>query len=462
MELLKRALEETRTDRSQSALLLAASAIALGYSLHIANGTLHPKAITYLSWSVFFCALAVLAPRVSWLERRSELAALLLLAAGLIFQFRLLLTAAPGIYSRVEEPQNDVTYVQWLTAAAVVAGSLLWNGTWSRRLGIPALLAIHFGLGLWMIHTSPDPFIDVFVFQRDGINELFAGGNPYAMTYPDIYGDSPVYGDGLSVKGRLMFGFPYPPLSLFLAIPGHLFGDHRYSQLAAMTASGALMAYARPGRLGAAAAALFLFTPRGLFVLEQSWTEPFVVLLLAATVFVACRREAWVPYLFGLFMVVKQYLVFVVPLACLMVRRPLPDRHGMGRWALKALATAAAVSLPLALWDASAFIRDVVTLQFDQPFRADALSYPAYAASRELSPVPTWLAFVAAPVAVGLSLLRAPRTPAGFASAVALTYLGFFALNKQAFCNYYYFVVGALCCAIAAVDSRETTSPAQR
>jgi hypothetical protein len=460
LELLKRGLDETRTDRWQSAFFLTAAAIALGNAVHIANGFLHPEAITYLSWAFLFCALAVLAPRVNWLEDRRELPSVLLLAAGLIFQFGELLTDPPGIYLR-KGTQPYTTYFRWLAAAAVVAGSLVPNGTWFRRSRILALLAIHFALGLWLIHASPSPAIDVYLFQRDGINELFAGRNPYAMTYLDIYGQSTVYGEGLSVNGRLTFGFPYPPLSLFLAIPGHLFGDHRYSQLVAMTASGALMAYARPGRLGALAASLFLFTPRGLFVLEQSWTEPFLVFLLSATVFAACRRETWVPYLFGLFLVVKQYLVFVVPLAWLIVRRPLPDKHELGRWALKALAIGAAVSLPLALWDISAFTRDVVTLQIHQPFRIDALSYPANAVRGGGSPWPTSFAFIAAMLAVGLSLLRAPRTPAGFAGAVAITYFGFFAFSKQAFCNYYYFVLGALCCAVAALDGNESRS-AQR
>ena len=42
--------------------------------------------------------------------------------------------------------------------------------------------------------------------------------------------------------------------------------------------------------------------------------------------------------------------------------------------------------------------------------------------------------------------------------------LGFFAFNKQAFCNYYYFVLGALCCAVAALhanDANENTRSAQ-
>jgi hypothetical protein len=456
-ELLKRGLEETRTDRWQSALFLAAAAIALGNAVQIANGFLDPEAITYLSWAFLFCALGVLTPRVNWLEGLREWPSVLLLAAGLIFQFRELFTESPAMYLQVDGPEAYTTYFRWLAAAAVLAGSLVLNGTWFRRSRILALLAIHFGLGLWLIHTSPSPFIDVYVFQRDGVNELFAGRNPYAMTYPDIYGGSTAYGEGLSLNGRLTFGFPYPPLSLFLAIPGHLFGDHRYSQLVAMTGSGALMAFARPGRLAALAAALFLFTPRGLFVLEQSWTEPFLVFLLSATVFAACRRETWVPYLFGLFLVVKQYLVFVVPLAWLIVRRPLPDKKELGRWALKALAIGAAVSMPLALWDVRAFITDVVTLQVYQPFRIDALSYSANAVRAGGSPWPASVAFIAAVMAAGLSLLRAPRTPAGFAGAVALTYFGFFAFNKQAFCNYYYFVVGALCCAVAALDGRENS-----
>jgi hypothetical protein len=55
---------------------------------------------------------------------------------------------------------------------------------------------------------------------------------------------------------------------------------------------------------------------------------------------------------------------------------------------------------------------------------------------------------------------KLPRTPATFALTVAFTFLVFFAFNKQAFCNYYHFVIGALCCAIGAAseDSRSEFS----
>jgi hypothetical protein len=69
-----------------------------------------------------------------------------------------------------------------------------------------------------------------------------------------------------------------------------------------------------------------------------------------------------------------------------------------------------------------------------------------------------WVAFAGVAVASAVALWRAPRTPAGFAASIALVYGVFFALNKQAFSNYYYFVVGALCVALAA-HSRTSAPP---
>ena len=68
-----------------------------------------------------------------------------------------------------------------------------------------------------------------------------------------------VDGPGLSVNGRLQFGFPYFPLSLLLAMPGQLLtGDHRYAQLVALELAAILMAFAQPKGFGPIAAALFL------------------------------------------------------------------------------------------------------------------------------------------------------------------------------------------------------------
>jgi len=68
------------------------------------------------------------------------------------------------------------------------------------------------------------------------------------------------------------------------------------------------------------------------------------------------------------------------------------------------------------------------------------------------------VAFGVAAVVGALALWRAARTPAGFALGVSALFLAFFALNKQAFANYYIFVIGALCVAVAATDAAERSS----
>jgi hypothetical protein len=68
-------------------------------------------------------------------------------------------------------------------------------------------------------------------------------------------------------------------------------------------------------------------------------------------------------------------------------------------------------------------------------------------------------AFAAALIALALALWRAERSPAGFAGGVAFTYVIFIALNKQAFANYYHFVIGALWCAAGAVSLGNHAGP---
>jgi len=293
--------------------------------------------------------------------------------------------------------------------------------------------------------VAPDPGVDVCLFQRNAADTLLRGENPYSITFKDPYRDSSgFYGAGISANGRLQFGYPYPPLSLLLIIPAHLLGDFRYAHLAAMGVAAALIALCRPGRPAFAAAALLLFTPRGFFVLEAGWTEPLAVMFLAGTVFAACRSRRSLPVPLGLLLATKQYLPLLV-LATPLLRRP-----SNVTW--KAIAVAAAVTLPLAMWDLPGFVHSVVLLQFRQPFRPDALGYLVPLSDLGFGTPPAWIAFVAAGIAGAIALRRCPRTPAGFAAAAALVLLAFFAFNKQAFCNYYHLVIGALCCAAGAAD----------
>jgi hypothetical protein len=60
-------------------------------------------------------------------------------------------------------------------------------------------------------------------------------------------------------------------------------------------------------------------------------------------------------------------------------------------------------------------------------------------------------------VAAMIATVTTRNTPEGFAASIAWTTFAFFAFGSKAFCNYYFFVIGALCCAIAAIPHTAAT-----
>jgi hypothetical protein len=317
-------------------------------------------------------------------------------------------------------------------------------------------------LGAWTIRQSPDAALDVHQFQQEGSKALLHLRNPYEMRVTSIYADdTPYYGPGVVKDHRLTYGFPYPPVSLILAMPGYaLFGDVRYAMLAALIVSALLMALARNDRLSMAGAVTLLLTPRVFYMIEGGWTEPLVLLTFSIAMLASIRRWRGLPLAIGLFLATKQYTVILIPAIFLLAVDAPGDCRG-GNWrardwrrgaslATKSILAAAAFTLPMAMWDFREFWRSVVQWQFVQPFRTDALSYAAWTV-RYLHhpPPPTWLAFAVLPPAAALALWRCPRTRAGFAAAVTFVLVVFFAMNKQAFCNYYFLAIATGCWAIA-------------
>src|SRR5260370_1591091 len=115
--------------------------------------------------------------------------------------------------------------------------------------------------------------------KQEACRAIVHGENPYTTTYPDVSGP----------EGARSSGFGYPPVSYLCALPGYLAGDIRYSHLAAMSLAALLFGLARTSRLSVLLAGLFLFTPGSFLVVEAAWTEPLVVLLLAAAIFCKVR-----------------------------------------------------------------------------------------------------------------------------------------------------------------------------
>ena len=438
----------TAGDRWGSAVLLAIAVVALGGALQVNDGRLASGAVLLLTVALVACGSVFFLPPLTLFERHGTIILQATLAVGLLVQLAQFVTKPPAY----GVPSDSTHFKNWFLILAIVAVLALFPLRHRGRLWFAVLLVLFLWLGAWILMHLPRPDIDVYVFQWESGEALLRGHNPYTVRFLNLYGPgSSNYAPRLEDGVWLTFGFPYPPLSLFAVLPGLIFNDFRFAQLVAFAVTAVLLTRATTGTLGIATAALFLFTPRGFLVLNQGWTEPFVVLLLAATVVCALRAPRWVWLPLGLWLATKQYLVIAVPLTVLLLPRPWSWRDLWRLW-WRAGAVALAVSLPLALWNFPAFVRSVITLQLYQPFRPDALSYVAWFARNAASHPPTWLALPAVVPALALALWRAARTPAGFATAVAFVVLIFLVTNKQAFCNYDVFVIGALCCAVAATQ----------
>jgi hypothetical protein len=429
---------------------LIASALALGHALQIANGFYDDRALLWLTISLALAIAATLMMRfLPAAVQIGESPLRWLTVTGLAWQIMALLQASPGMYVRPDADTNlfkaGVVVGAGLIAVGVARNKVLAN-VW-----FPLFLVVQLALGVWMLRASPDPHIDVVVVHREAFEALRNGRSPYEISFKDIYGSSSgFYNPELVEGGRVKFGYPYPPLSLILSAPGHLAaGDYRYAQLIALIAAAGFIGYTGSTVTSRLAAAVLMTQPRAFFVLEQGWTEPLALLMFAATIFAMLRVPAMASWAGGLLIVTKQYLVLAGPL----LWRYASARPGYTRFIVRAAAIAVLVTLPFMLWHSRSFIDSVLLLQTREPFRIDSLSYLSWAARNGLGAGSFLWAVAAAATALGISVLLTPNTASGFALSFALATFATFAFGSKAFCNYYFFVAGALCCAAVALEA---------
>lgn len=449
MSVVVRAAVRSFTALNPSPLLMALSAVALGHAIQNGDGFYNPLALQWVIISLVLAVLGGLCHRLpaAWSQRGSFVICAVM-AAAIAWQIAELLTARPGFYLT---RGNLVQFKAAVGLQGIAIATGLLRVAVVKRLWFPTLLAASLFLGTWIIKASPTPAIDVVVVHKDAIEALLRKQNPYRISIQNIYGaadSNTFYNPGAVFGQRVMIAYPYPPPSLLLAIPGHvLLGDYRYSELALLVIGAALIGYARRGLVPKLAAALLLTTPRIWFVIEQGWTEPIAIFLLALAVFLLIRQSIPAALVTGVLLVSKQYLGF----AGLAAVRQVFMRTRSWRWsAMAGVGAAAVVILPFYFWHENAFMRNVVWLQTLEPFRPDSLSLLSWAARNGYGNGSyVWAVGAAVAMAV-LTLVTTRNTPSGFASAVALTTFAMFVFGSKAFCNYYFFVIGALCCAIAA------------
>ena len=443
---------------------IAFGAILLGHALQIRDGFFDPVA---LRWALLATLFVLAGAGRTAGPKGSESIVAGVLVAGLLSNLLALATMPIGMYLVRSEPSRHPDFLAGLAVATLCVALIAFDSTRARRAWLPALMLTYGALGVWLIHASPRPHIDVMTVFHEAVAALGRLQSPYSITFPNIYDNEALYGAGLVVDGRVQFGFPYPPLSLLMAVPAYaLGGDVRYAELAALLAGAAFIGYCARGRIAPLAAAGLLFTPRTFFVLEQAWTESLVICWAGLTVFAATRpstvrnaagrRHGLTAIALGLLVAVKQHLVIALLLTPWIRRREESERATMSIL-VAACSVAALVTLPFFLWDPGGMWRSVVILQLREPFRADSLSVLSHFAREGWQPTPAVL--LAAPLValasgLGLTWWRLPRTPAGFALGLGTTFLLLFIFSKKAFCNYYFLVIALLMAGVACASAQ--------
>ncbi len=428
------------TLRSTLALI---SAIALAIAIQLSSG-LHPDSFNITLGALLVTLVAVVLPERE-LPARAGVGASLAFVIALTVFFVIRFRTWPGVY--LSESASFAWYSVFLGFAAVSCAALLINPRSQTFLGL--MLGMGFGLGVWLLRSSPAPHIDVWAWHNSAYEALAQGTDPYAITMPNLYGHTKFFAPGLADETHVFVGYPYPPVTLLAGAVGQLLaGDYRYWNLLAQVCAAGFIARIRPGRMAALAAIVFLFQPRSLFVLEQGWTEATSVLALTCCVWCAVNQPRALPWVFGVMLGVKQYFVFAVPLLPLLL--DTKDPRVLVKFLLTAAIIPVMLTVPFILWDPHPFFDSVVAFQAKQPFRPEALSVMAWLVQRGGPMLPLNLCFVLAAGAVVLSLWRSTRSPAAFSTAFALALLFFFFFAKQAFTNYYYLIIASLCTAAAA------------
>ena len=428
----------------------AAAWLAVAAALLISVGTAStdPTPSTILALlALVVSATAALGFGTSVLGRLRERSVVTILTVGVVLEIMIGILA-PAVL--------DVRFMVLFAAAGAIALYALHASGLRQRLALVAVVALHFGLMIWMFAAVPVVGQDMPLVHEEASAALLRGVNPYSITFENIYGyGTPFYPIELQDGDRLLFGFPYPPLSLLMSLPGFILaGDYRVAALAAISIAALLIGHMRTGPLAVGAALLLLLSPLTARVLHNGWTEPFVVVWLAVTVYLAVRRLATTAVALGLLIATKQYMPLLLPIAMGLLS-DVRSRIGTGRMLTLTIGVAVATAVPFVVWGPADLVLSTVVTQLLQPFREDGATVPALLARLGLWVPPVWLGLAVAGAIFVVVMRKAARTPTGFALASAVVLMGLFLFTRNAFMNYYFAVMVALLCGVAASEAAD-------
>lgn len=323
-----------------------------------------------------------------------------------------------------------------VAGAVLAAGTLVLPDHWQRRawLGLAAFAGL---TGVVTVLVVPDPHIDVWELLQQSSTGLLHGQDMYRQHWQHSRGLQDVY--------------PYLPGTTLLLAPFRwLLGDVRFGLVAALLLSSLLVRRLAPAA-PIALAALLLVMPHWVFLVDQSWTEPLLVLALAGAVLaLRCERPGTAMLALAAALACKQHVVLLLPLFAAW------PAFGWRR-ALGSALLAGAVVLPWLVIGSASFLHDAVQANLGLGVLERSLCLPSLL-SRLGVVVGFWFLLLALAAAYTLALRRLPRTPCGLALGCALVLWTLDVANKQSYFNHYFLPLALLVVALAAAPPRGVDS----
>lgn len=366
--------------------------------------------LTFASAVLYFCAAMWMSPGVVY-PASAQLLSLLKGLLGMIFGAAAICVALAWFSGRAFRSWMRVVF--WAAVTLLLAARLL------------------------TLFVSPNPYIDVFILTTHASDTLLSGLNPYTQTYVDLYRGGYDYAPGLN----------YWPAYYFWSAPFRLLGDIRAGSIAAdvITTVLLLQIMAKTGvdeSLRCLVVLSWLSFPVSLFVLEQAWIEPVIVMLVTGLLWCGLTKR-WVAagILLGILSGMKQHMLLlsVLTLYCLYQHRTRREFYKVLGWAS---ATFTVTVAPFLLASGQAFIQQTIVTYLQREMRLDSLSPTAYLANAHglVANNQFLITIYATALLVSLMLILRAKPAAWYhwPAALFVSYGVLFLAGKQAFCNYYY------------------------
>lgn len=329
-----------------------------------------------------------------------------------------------------------------LTLIAVLGTIVFPEGLCSRwvKVAIASAAVCLIAARFIVPFASPEPFIDVFWINTWAANDFLHGKNPYSEVYPDIY------------KGHYGYqpGFTYwPSYLLAAAFLGAFNLDLRFLNILSDLSFAALLFWFSTRskftlEMAWPLALIWLAMPVSLFILEQAWIDPFMLVLAAGSILAfRFRRLDLAALLGGLAMSSKQYGFIVPALLAVGILGSMGWKSGL-RFCLIAGATIFLLMTPFIVWDFAGFYKNTVQILMVIPMRVDSLTLPAFFVNSfgyEIPGILLLVSYMAVFIGCLWKVWLFPKTTS--ICFVATFCYGFlFLMGKQASANYYAIVLG--------------------